>query len=322
MRKSVYLLLFILTSFISSCTADDELDTSQSFTPVNNQTIEEKGEYHVLVIGNSLSRDAFCYVPPIIIDLCPNISIDFNIYYKGNVGLSTHWNSINNDIKDHTLDTYLMSSLSWHSTGSVEGKDIIENKQWNLIILQEGNVKSRYYENTQPNIKSFTDYIHSIHPETPIAYMLNPAQPEGSRVLGELTSDQVWEMFANTAHQLLDNNDVDYIIPCGTGIQNARHTYLDVIGDTGHLDYDGTHLQEGLPCLIDAYTAVQSLFVIFNIESSIEKSGLRITQDWVNNQKIPGKHGNVIEGSEQDYILCKKCAIAAVEDPYNLSVLQ
>ena len=149
--------------------------------------------------------------------------------------------------------------------------------------------------------------------------MINPPHADGYSDLGEKTSDELWMQYVANACKLKDDNEIDYIIPCGTGVQNARHTYLDSLGAFGHLSYDGRHLQEGIPCLIDAYTASQTLFHLFGISASIENSNMIITQQWVNATNIPGKHGSVIAGSDNDYSTSKRCAFNAVEFPFNLA---
>ncbi len=318
MKRYAILILLFATFSISACTAEDEPDIPKQTTPVSKQDISEHGNYRILIIGNSLSRDAFSYVPPIMIDLCPNITLDVNIYYKGGVGLSSHWNSVKKRLEDHVLDTYVQSESKWISTTSEIGADLISSKEWDLIILQEGSTTCRQYEPTRNNVNAFSSYIHSIHPDTKIAYMMVPAQPEGSTALGEYTSDEVWQMFANTAQCLVENHDVEYIIPCGTAIQNARHTRLDDLGDYGHLSYDGRHIQEGLPCFIDAYAATQSLFMILGINSDITKSELRVNRSWVYYRDIPGRHGGPILGEEIDYKLCQHCAMEAFYDPFKL----
>ena len=312
-------ILFILLAFTVSCTAEDDLEVPIQKTPVNYQTLDEFGEYHVLIIGNSLSRDAFSYVPSVIIDLCPNITIDFNIYYKSGVGLSSHWNSIKQGKTDHELDTFSQSEYRWDTTIGISGDELIRSKEWDLVILQEGNVICRQYERFCNNIQTVSSYIKSIHPNTKIAYVMVPAQPEGNSTLGDYSSDEVWSMFASATQSLEENQDVDYIIPCGTAIQNARHTYLDDLGNFGHFSYEGVHLQEGIPCMIEAFTATQCFFDIFTINASVQKSGFQITQQIVSTIRVPGRHGGVIQGSEKDYTLCKQCALFAVGNPYGIS---
>jgi hypothetical protein len=321
LTKNLFI-LFILLAFTVSCTAEDELEVPVHATPINFQNLDEKGEYHVLIIGNSLSRDAFSYVPAVIVDLCPNITIDFNIYYRSGAGLLSHWKSVKQGKTDHLLDTFSQLEYKWITTDAMPGEELIRSKNWDLIILQEGNILCRKYEPTRDNIQSFSTFIRSINPETKIAYLMVPAQPEGNSSLGDYTSDEVWNMFAETSNSLFVNQDVDYIIPCGTAIQNARHTYLDEVGKFGHLSYDGIHLQEGIPCAIEAFTAAQCFFNIFSINASIQKSSLQITQQIVSAMAVPGRHGGAVQGSEGDYRLCKQCAIYAINDPYSISTYE
>lgn len=314
--------LVFLFAFLASCTAEEDFDVllenKERHEAKANKMEQnlEKNDYHILVIGNSLSRDAFSYVPAIMNDVCNDKTFEVDILYKSDKGLSTHWNSINKELDDYTLDTYDNYNSKWQLHTYVLAKDIITSKQWDIVVLQEGSGKARSYDLTQPSVHHIAGYIREIQPNVNVAFMINPPHADGYSDLGEYTSEEVWMQYVQTARQLLDNNEIDYIIPCGTGIQNARKTYLDSLGVFGHLSYDGRHLQEGIPCLIDAYTASQSLFNFFNINSSIESCNLRITQQWVNNSKIPGQQGMVIEGNDLDYVTSKKCALNAIENPF------
>lgn len=317
--------LVFLFAFLASCTAEENLDDflkNEERSQINAVRIEqghEKSDYHILVIGNSLSRDAFSYVPAIMNDVCNDKTFKVDILYRGNKALSDHWNSISNSVADYTLDSYDTDNSKWQLHTNVLARNIITSQYWDLVVLQEGSGRARSYDLTQPSVHHIAGYIREIQPNVNVAFMINPPHADGYSDLGEYTSEEVWMQYVQTARQLLDNNEIDYIIPCGTGIQNARKTYLDSLGVFGHLSYDGRHLQEGIPCLIDAYTASQSLFNFFNINSSIESCNLIITQQWVNNSKIPGQHGKVIEGTDEDYSISKKCAINAIESPFSLS---
>jgi hypothetical protein len=255
-------------------------------------------------------------------DVAPDFTIDFEILCLNGKSLDTHCDYLNNNIAEFVLDKYESHKGRWYSISRVDVGEVISSKNWDVIIMQEGVIKAMNYKNTYPHVKYITDYISSRNIDVKCAYFLNPGGSRGYTVSGKYyTSDEVWQLDVKTATQLLAQNDVDYVIPCGTGIQNALKTRLDNIGDSGHLSYDKIHLQEGLPCLIEAYVASQSLFDLLSIDASINNSSLRITQQWVNNKNIPGQHGDVIIGTNEDYELCKKSALLAVENPYEISII-
>lgn len=302
-------LLFVIILQLISCSSDDII-------PIEDN---EEG-CHVLVIGNSLSLDALSYVPFLINEISPNTYVDLKILYKSGTPLSVHWEQISNNINDYTL-IYSNSKVSrWYTTPAITASDIILMRDWDLVILQQGSTDAYNYSGTQPYVHSIVDYIRKKGGSAKIAYMLVPSRAHTIKALNGKTSDEVWKMHADVAIQLLNEGEVDYVIPCGTAIQNARHTTLDALGDYGHLSYDGLHLQEGIPCLIDAYTVTQSLFKIISVNASINYSSLQITQRWVYDKNVLGQHGYVISGTNEDYELCKKCALLAIENPYEISL--
>lgn len=284
---------------------------------VNGQRTQ-KEKLNILIIGNSFSRDAFSYVPAIMKDVYPSIQVEMEILYKGGKALDAHWNSINNSLNDYILDSWDREKEKWIIRENVLADSVISSGIWDLLILQEGSSKAHSYQATQPYISQIVSHVKDILPNIKVAYMINPAWAEGYEKLYEYSSIDVWSMFVSVAQQLIDKDDVQYVIPCGTGIQNARLTYFDAMGDFGHLSYDGRHLQEGLPCFIDACTATESLFKIFGIEASIENSTQRITQQWVKEKNVLGRHGKVVEGRDSDYRLAEICAMKAIESPYTL----
>lgn len=316
--KPSWFLLFLIVAFTTSCSAEDD----DKYIKGRKDSIpdDQKININILIIGDSFSRDAFSYVPFVMEDVYPGISVDMEILYIGGRALNYHYDYLINKKSQFVLDQYLTGIGHWVSSSDASGEDVIRSKSWDLVILQEGSNTTRSYEKTQPHIQNLSEFIHLIQNDIKVAFMLSPAKPEGSPALGSYTSDQVWEMNANTSRQLLNEEEVDYIIPCGTGIQNSRRTIVDRYGDFGHLSYDGDHLQEGLPCLIEAYVAAQTFFYIYGIDASIENCGIETTQKWVNSKHIPGKHGSAINGTPEDYRLCKRSALLAVDKPYEIQV--
>ena len=117
--KSVYLLAAFLFSFFVSCTASDDIEDIIENNPKKEASFKKssdiptKEKYKILVMGNSLSRDAFSYVPAIMKNCCENVSFAVNILYRGNKSLADHRNSIGNDIVDYTFDYYNTNTERW-----------------------------------------------------------------------------------------------------------------------------------------------------------------------------------------------------------------
>lgn len=320
-KLSIILFISLLATF--SCSADSEKYEAEEQREAETQqrVASRDQECNILVIGNSLARDAFCYVPLFIEEICPNHSVNIDIMYVGGNPLSTHWNYINDQSALFTWDTYDTKTGKWESSPYILAEDIVTSHHWDIIIFQEGSVRARIYETTQPYVSRIINCIKSLQPDAIFAYLIIPSRPDGSGFMKDTTSDNEWEMNATTARQLYDEGIISHIIPCGTAIQNARHSPLDNYGDFGHLTYDGRHLQEGIPCVIDAYTATEALMKILNINSTIANSHLRITQKWIWAINVLGRHGSVIEGSDYDYALAKQCALLAIDNPYTLQQL-
>ncbi len=303
-----------------ACNSDDELDNYSVFNDKDTVEVVKDSMYcRILVVGNSLARDAFCYVPAIMEEVIPNLNVRMDIMYVSGNPLKTHWGYISNQRPNFTWDVYSTLEGKWLSTNYRTSDDIVSRHNWDLVILQEGTVNARTYESTQPYVSHIVDYVYSFLPETKIAYMIIPSLPDGASSLGTLTSDETWAMNVSTAKRLLNEGFVSYLVTCGTAIQNARKTPLDYFGNFGHLTYDGRHLQEGIPCLIDAYAATESIIKILSIDSTIKNSSLKISQAWVEEKNVLGRHGSVLEGSDADYELAKECALQSVAFPYDIT---
>lgn len=268
----------------------------------------------ILVIGNSYSRDAFSYVPAIIESSCNTTSVEMDILQIGGVSLDTHLDALIQQLPSFVLDEY---NNGWISTGGCRAGPIICKKNWDLVIIQEGGIVARSYDKTKANVSGIVSYIKKEFPEIDICFMLNPTHPEGSSMLGSFGSNEEFSIICNVAAKLVDERIVNEIVPCGTAIQLARSTYLDDLGDYGHLSYEGRHLQEGLPCLIEAYAASQFIMNRLHLDATIYDSELQIDQPWVDGCNVPGQHGRVITGTDVDYALCKQCAYNAVAYPYS-----
>ena len=270
---------------------------------------------NILSIGNSYSRDAFSYVPPIIEQSVKGVRVNLDILQIGGVGLEKHLDAILNNTPDFTFDHYQTEIQRWKSDYSFSIGDLWKKKKWDIIVLQDGTVSSLSYDKTFDNVSRIIEIVRQYNPNARYCFMIIPTHAAGTSVPGNYSSDEEFDAISDVAGRLKDNHIVDDIIPCGTAIQLARKTYLDRLGDFGHLSYEGRHLQEGIPCYIEALTASQFIMDFFNVKGSIEDCPLIVDQQWVTDKSIPGQHGLVISGSSDDYALCKRCALNAIASP-------
>lgn len=278
-------------------------------------------QLRILSIGNSFSRDAFSYVPFILNELMPGLNLQMTIMYYGGRPLKDHHNALSTGAEEYQRDTYTTEQGKWiteHKNALPTELDSL--RQWDLIIFQQASGSSPIYSTYQPYLHALIDKARTNHPDAKVGWLLTPAHPDGYKKMPTATSNDMWELICDVAEQIEQEERFDVVFPGGTAIQNARQTHLDSLGIFGHMSADGLHLQEGLPCLIEAYTIAQKLMNLYNMPHNILFSSLRPTQKWAKERNIPEMNGTVIEGSIEDYDLCKRIALRAIAQPYSLYI--
>lgn len=101
--------------------------------------------------------------------------------------------------------------------------------------------------------------------------------------------------------------------------KSALSTSLDDLGEMDHLSYDGTHTQEGLPCLLQTYVAACWLFDRLGMGRSVYGCPLRITEAILDTINVPGANpspytGYVITGTDAENLLAQGVAIKAYKE--------
>lgn len=278
-------------------------------------------DLRILSIGNSFSRDALCYVPFILNELLPTVRLHLTIMYRGGRPLKDHWSAMQSGGKEYQRDTYTTENGMWKTENA---RDLVSEmdstNNWDLIIFQQASGHSPSYDTYQPYLSNLIRTVRTNFTNTKIGWLLTPAHPNGYEKMPTLTSTDMWQLICDATEQVTRDEHIDVVLPGGTAIQNARHTRLDSLGVFGHLTYEGLHLQDGLPRLIESYTLAQAFINFFHLGGNILNSTLRPTQQWALEHRIPEMHGLVIEGTDDDYALCKRLALTAISNPYVLYV--
>lgn len=302
-------------------TLEHVIDSTDTITTDTIANVSDTINLRILSIGNSFARDAFSYVPFLLQELIPNLNLQLTIMYYPGRPLEDHWKAYQNKTVEYQRDTYTTAQGRWNTEkGKMLNPEVDSLRRWDIIVLQQASGASPKYDTYHPHLYNFLTEIRSKVPMAKLAWLLTPAHPDGYSKMPVATSDEMWEMICDAVGDLMDYNWFDMMFPAGTAIQNARHTSLDDYGDFGHLSAEGLHLQDGIPCLIEAYTITQVLLNQLNLPLSINACTLHPTQAWAESKRIPEMNGKVIEGTDEDYILSKRLALRAIREPYKLYV--
>lgn len=309
MHRIIALLISFCSITLMGCEKEDFL-----LPDVENHSDDSKS---VLILGNSYSRDAFSYVPALLDE--SGHKIDITILCINGNALSTHYDALGYNRNKFDIDTYDYESHRWRTYTDTTALQTLAAKDWKLVIMQDGGNTAKDYKKTSSNVTNLDYYLHSILPQTHVSYMINPPHPIGHSSLNGGSNNDEYNVIVGVAQQLVADGLVADLVPCGTAIQNARQAELQTLGNYGDLSYEGKHLQEGIPCLIEAYVGAYFIAEFFGYRYCINNSSIKVDQTWVSRQQIPGQHGKAVVGDDTQYELSKQAAIDAVSAPLQIT---
>ena len=322
MKKFSVLICLLLVFSCSNGDASDETMTvidlyknSQQDSIFNSQEDTIK----ILSIGNSASQDAFSYVPYLFHSITQKTIIVGILFYPY-ANLKTHW-----ELKGKNECIYYYCNNSGEPWNSIKKTNIIETlkrENWDIITFQH-TAKDALNENTyHPYLEKLVQLVRdNSKTDIVLGWFLSPAYPNGYSYLRKhgIDSDELYNNIISGNLNNIAALDFSFVIPAATATQNARHTQLGTLGDYGQLCFDGLHLQEGLPCQIEAYTICQSLINWYGIDATITTDNTIITDKWLSDKNIPGIHGKSTGTTYTNLSIAKSCVISAIENPYFLS---
>ena len=132
---------------------------------------------------------------------------------------------------------------------------------------------------------------------------------------------QMFERILQCVRNVQSDTGIELLLPCGTAIQNARTTPLDSLGDQGHL-FDYLHLQDGIPCLIEAYAATAALLARYGLSDQVWTDTTWVDQQWLKAKNIQEINGAPVGMSEENRAIAKQCAIKAIENPLSITTIE
>lgn len=285
----------------------------------------------VLSIGNSFSLDALSYVPFIMKAVAPQVYLKLDIMYIGGGSLNEFYNALDSTtwapVDDGTPTSFIHywshGAKPWDACRDVPMTSVINSHPWDIIVLQQQSNASRDYSTYQPYLNQIIDWIdEKVTLEHQYAWLITPSYPDNlPRLAPDTTSVQMFERILECVRNVQNDTGIELLLPCGTAIQNARTTPLDSLGDLGHL-FDYLHLQEGIPCLIEAYAASAALLARYGLSDRVWTDTTWVNQQWLHTNNIQEINGLPVGMSEENRAIAKQCAIKALENPLSITTIE
>ena len=271
----------------------------------------------VLSIGNSFALDAFSYMPFVMDAVAPQVYLKLGITYIGYGALDDYVHATENDT---TLCRYYWSygAQPWTCTNKTM-QEALDEQDWDVIVLQQNSNLSRDYGTYQPYLNQLIEWLdgHATY-DHEYAWLITPSYPEGLfRLPPDTSSVQMFERIIESVRCVQRDMGIKMLLPCGTAIQNARTTPLDSLGN--HL-FSHLHLQDGIPCLIETYTAAAALLARYGLGDNMWTDATWIDAAWLRKKNVY-ETNEPLGTSEENRALAKRCAQEALANPLQITTI-
>ena len=284
-----------------------------SVADIIDQIGETKKSISILFVGNSLTQDGIAYLPYMLKTYYPEVDFKLYMWYIGGYTLGQHYETFTSGGYANIFSV-AENTTSW--TNYSKNKTmawVLQNFNFDLVCMQEYfNYKTSYEEATDWNL--CRDYIVS-------NYKGGNALEFISLFHAPLRKDgyDVHEVYKNTEAGnalILQSTISDDVIPNGIAVYRALDTDLNNLGDLKQLSPDGTHTQEGLPCLLQTYVTLCWLFDRLGINKSVYGHPMRMTTAIYNTLNVPGANlgKGVVQGTDAQNLLAQEVAIKAYKE--------
>lgn len=228
-----FLIVSLVASFLALGVRAQQLEQTDSLPA--DRTVR------LLTIGNSFSQDG---VEQYLWELADEVGIRMIIgnAYRGGQSLASHWREVTED--NHVIEyRKVVDGVRTNKPGKVLA-DIIPDEPWDYITFQQVSQESGMVGTIEPYLTDLIRYVQTqqTNPDAVYGYHQTWAYAHDSTHGGfanyDNRQDVMYDSICSTVQQVMAQHpDLQFVVPSGTAIQNARTTYL---GD--NMNRDGYHL--------------------------------------------------------------------------------
>ena len=289
----------------------------QSLLGSGNVTVSGNGavankELKILFIGNSLTQDAVSYLPLLLDEVAPEVNYTIYDWYNGGHTLAQQYSKFTSNTPCDMFGTITNNqSGGWNvQNKTVTMAWVCENCDFDIVVVQEYS----YYDfNDATEITNFNNVINYLRNNygKPFKVYSFIDAPMRNRIDNDYAKAKKYaklHITKATAEGLVN--------PGSAVVYGIRDSVLNTLGDRGNLTSDGTHTQEGLPCMLQSYVLALWAFEWLGIPKSILNSSTKMTADlYASWQSFgPNLGSGVVEGTEAQVKRAQEVAIKAYKN--------
>lgn len=272
-----------------------------------------KKHVSILFVGNSMTQDAISYLPYLIMNYYPEIEFKFYVWYVGGKTLAQQYEYFTNDTACEIFSV-AENSKSWENYGhSKTMASILQTYKFDIVCMQEYfNYKESYTDSDLADWNNCRDYIQSHYTGgNPLEFISLMHAPRTNAL------ETAWGVDVSGNALILQKTIAQDMIPAGFAKYNGLSSSIGTLGDGHDLTVgDYTHAQEGVPSLLQAYTAMCWLLDKLSINKSVYGCPLRMTTEIYNSINVPGPNlgTGVITGTDEQNLVAQEVAIMAYKE--------
>jgi hypothetical protein len=190
-------------------------------------------------------------------------------------------------------------------------------KDWDVIILQQYSNDAVNYGTFNPYLTTLIAKIRSLCTNPNVCIGFNMSWPYANGELqkygGYPYGINRYTLISKATREMVINDGIDFILPTGTAIENARGTSLNNDYD---LSIDGTHLAEGVAKYVAAGVWYQMIFSrIFGVNILTNSFTTSLTPE-----ELATNGAADVTLFNKD--LCQKCSFMATINMYSVTSLE
>ena len=227
---------------------------AKTFAKTNGIKFEEIVTANILFIGNSYTEDAREYLRYVFNQYDFPTDIHFGHLFSGGKTLAYYANTARQETGNsntygvgaydndsprawesseggvtytNTLNYYKWDNnqTTFASQGTKSIAYAMNDQDWDIVIIQGHDIEQAYgtdyNKNFKTNLEYLTNYIKSFDPTVEIGWYMTWRR-NGGEGLARLQA--YWETMQKT---VATNENVSFIVPIGTAVENARGTYIN-----------------------------------------------------------------------------------------------